>query len=117
MKTITFIVTVIVAVLFNSNIYAQEQKSNSNNNETTEVFDVSGKCSMCKMTIEKAAKTEGVKTAVWDIKTHKLTVVYDTTAVKSSVILENIAKAGYDSKDFKADANVYQSLPGCCKYR
>ncbi|MDZ4203638.1 MAG: cation transporter [Bacteroidales bacterium] len=83
--------------------------------ETTE-FKVYGNCGMCKARIEKAAKTDGVLSAVWSEKTHMLKIEYNPSKVKVATIHQNIAKVGHDTELSKADDAVYNKLPGCCKY-
>ena len=79
-------------------------------------FKVNGICDMCKSRIEKAAKTEGVKNAVWNEETHILTVAFLPTKVSVDKIQQNIAKAGYDTPKFKAIEIDYKKLPQCCQY-
>ena len=66
-------------------------------------LEVDGVCLMCKERIEKASvKTKGVKSAVWDVKTHEL---------------KNIVAVGHDTKELKATDEAYNSVHPCCKYR
>jgi membrane fusion protein, copper/silver efflux system len=82
------------------------------------VFKVSGNCGMCKARIEKAAKSvKGVSEAVWDAKSKKLTLKYDSKLTNSTAIQKVIAIAGHDTPKYKAADTVYDSLPECCKYR
>jgi periplasmic mercuric ion binding protein len=83
----------------------------------TETIKVSGNCEMCKTRIEKAAKVEGVSKADWNDKTKMLTLVYDPAKVSSDNVQKLIAAIGHDTPKYKADAKVYNTLPGCCKYR
>jgi membrane fusion protein, copper/silver efflux system len=81
-------------------------------------FKVSGNCEMCKARIEHAAKSvRGLQTAVWDIQAKTIRVVYNEKETSQDDIQKAIAKAGHDTEKFKADDNVYNSLPGCCLYR
>ncbi|MCK9423591.1 MAG: efflux RND transporter periplasmic adaptor subunit [Bacteroidales bacterium] len=83
-----------------------------------EMFTVSGNCEMCKDRIEKAAKSvNGVKSAIWDIKTNKIQVEFDPGKTDLSEIQRTIAKAGHDTGKFKADDKIYARLPACCHYR
>lgn len=79
-------------------------------------FKVSGNCDMCKNRIEKAAKTEGVKTAVWNVDTHLLTLTFAPAKISVADIEQNIAKAGYDTDRYKANSSAYGKLPQCCQY-
>ncbi|MFN8296126.1 MAG: cation transporter [Chitinophagales bacterium] len=79
-------------------------------------FIVSGNCDMCKERIEKAAKTAGVKSAVWNEDTHVLTVSFVPNKVSVDQVEQSIAKAGYDTPKFKATEEDYNKLPKCCQY-
>lgn len=120
MKTIKIIFIAAFAVCMSVNTHAQTQ-DHSNTTSTpvtskTETFKVSGNCDMCKATIEKAAKVEGVTKASWDKKTKLVTLTYDPSKVKTDDVLKKIATSGYDNEKFKADDKAYKALPGCCKY-
>ena len=55
--------------------------SQNNSNKTIEV---DGVCKMCKKRIEKAClKTKGVKSAVWNVKTHELNLIYNKNKYSS----------------------------------
>lgn len=83
----------------------------------TEKFEVSGKCGMCDTRIEKAAKSvEGVSAADWDLKTQMLEVSFDDTKTDVDKIQIAIAKVGHDTGKHKANDEVYDKLPACCKY-
>jgi copper chaperone CopZ len=72
---------------------------------------------MCKNTIESAAeKPDGVFWAEWDGELKQVTVKFDSTMVNIDDIERQIALAGYDTPNHKAEDDVYNSLPGCCKY-
>lgn len=88
------------------------------NNLKQAKFDVSGNCGMCKSRIEKAAKSvNGVSAAVWDMKTKKIDVMYDTKLASPDAIQKVIASVGHNAGKYKATDEVYNSLPDCCKYR
>ena len=83
----------------------------------TEKVKVYGECGMCKARIEKAAKAiEGVTKADWDTETKILEVSYDEAKTSIDKIEIAIAKVGHDSDSYRADDEVYNNLPGCCKY-
>ena len=79
-------------------------------------FKVNGNCESCKKRIEKAAKTEGVKSAIWDVDTHILTVTYAPAKISVDQIQQNIAKAGHDTEKYKTEDSIYKNLPLCCQY-
>ena len=81
-------------------------------------IEVDGVCLMCKKRIEKACfKTKGVKSAVWNVKTHELKLIYDERKTDLKTISKNIAAVGHDTKDLKATDEAYASVHPCCKYR
>jgi periplasmic mercuric ion binding protein len=82
----------------------------------TETFKVSGNCGMCKSKIEKAAKEAGAAAATWDVESKQLTVKYNSTSTNTAKIQKKIAGVGYDNVGFKATAEAYDKLHGCCKY-
>jgi Cu(I)/Ag(I) efflux system membrane fusion protein len=83
-----------------------------------EIFSVSGNCEMCKERIEEAAKSiKGVTSAVWDLKTKKIHVEFNSMETNLDDVHKAIAKAGHDTQKFKADDKMYKDLPECCWYR
>ena len=84
--------------------------------DSTATFKVSGNCGMCKKRIEKAALTKGVQQATWDESTGIVSLQYDSSKIKLLQIKQNIAAAGHDTEEVKADDKVYDSLHECCKY-
>ncbi|MBT3385183.1 MAG: ATPase [Prolixibacteraceae bacterium] len=83
----------------------------------TEKINVKGNCGMCETRIEKAAlSVDGVSKAAWDKKTKKLEVVFDDAKTNVDKVEVALAKVGHDTKNHKASAEVYDKLPGCCKY-
>lgn len=85
--------------------------------EKKETFEVAGNCGMCKTRIEKAAKTvDGVLSADWDKESKMIDVKLTSEKVEIHRVHMAIAKAGHDTKMHKASDEVYDKLPGCCKY-
>ncbi|WP_291856968.1 heavy-metal-associated domain-containing protein [Marinilabilia sp.] len=83
----------------------------------TEKFEVKGNCGMCETRIEKAANSvEGVSQADWDQESMMATVVFDQSKTSLDNIQKAIAKVGHDAGKHKASDEVYDKLPGCCKY-
>lgn len=81
-------------------------------------LEVDGVCLMCKDRIEKAAiKTKGVKSALWNIETHELKLIFDERKTNLQKIQQNIAAVGHDTKEYKATEEAYNSVHTCCKYR
>jgi copper chaperone CopZ len=110
MKSITKIVSAIIAVLFYTNSIAQIK------NTKTETVKIYGNCEMCKATIEKAGSLKKIAKVVWDDKSKMATLTYDDKKTNQDEILKRIALAGYDSDNFLAPDDVYAKLHGCCKY-
>lgn len=84
--------------------------------EKTDTFKVYGNCGMCKKRIEKAAKLDGVVSAVWNVDTKILTVTYDEGKVSNDDLQKKIAAVGHDTEKYTAEDKVYEKLPGCCLY-
>ncbi|HLV13794.1 MAG TPA: heavy-metal-associated domain-containing protein [Xanthomarina sp.] len=81
-------------------------------------LEVDGVCNMCKERIEKACiKTKGVKSAVWNVNTHELSLIYDARKTDLPTIEKNIAAVGHDTKNVVAPDDAYNSLHSCCLYR
>ncbi len=81
-------------------------------------LEVDGVCLMCKERIEKAAiRTKGVKSAIWNVETHELKLIYDERKTNLDAIKQSIVAVGHDTKDLKATDEAYNSVHPCCKYR
>jgi len=88
-----------------------------NKNEKASI-EVDGVCLMCKSRIEKACfKTKGVKSAVWDVKTHELKLIYDARKTDLKTIQTSIVGVGHDTKEMKATVEAYETVHACCRYR
>ena len=85
--------------------------------EKTEKFEVAGNCGMCETRIEKAANSvAGVTSADWDKESKMIEVSYNPEKSDLHKIHLAITKAGHDTKMHMAADDVYDDLPGCCKY-
>ena len=114
MKTLKLFSIIILLIAVTININAQTgAKTSDLKNESIKVL---GNCGSCKSRIEKAAKTEGATTAVWDSKTQMLAVTFDPSKTNIDAISKKIAAVGHDNEKYKADDKVYDALPGCCHY-
>ena len=83
----------------------------------SEKFKVYGNCGMCENRIEKAAKSvEGVTEADWNKDTKMIEVTFDDQVTDKVAIEKAIAGVGHDTEEFRASTEVYDALPGCCKY-
>tara|TARA_R110002050_G_C8962575_1_gene514666 strand:- start:13617 stop:13961 length:345 start_codon:yes stop_codon:yes gene_type:complete len=76
----------------------------------------SSQCEMCKETIEKKMAFEkGVKSAVLDVESSVLTVVYNPKKTNPDLIKKAVNMAGYDADEMPADPKSYDKLHSCCK--
>ena len=82
----------------------------------TETFSIAGECGMCKKKIEKAAKEAGATYAVWNQQSKLLKVSYNVSGTSASSIQQKIALVGYDTPQYKATDEAYNSLDQCCQY-
>lgn len=83
----------------------------------TEKFEVKGNCGMCENRIEKAANSvDGVTNADWNQETEIFEVSFDESKTSVNKIQLAIANVGHDTPKHKATDEVYNALPGCCKY-
>ncbi|WP_073085028.1 heavy-metal-associated domain-containing protein [Winogradskyella jejuensis] len=90
----------------------------SQNKNAKQIIEVDGVCMMCKERIEKAAiRTKGVKSAIWNVKTHELKLIFDERKTNVETISKNLAAVGHDTKAVKATDEAYNSVNPCCKYR
>lgn len=90
----------------------------SQNKNAKASLEVNGVCLMCKTRIEKASlNTKGVKSAIWDVKTHELKLIFDERKTNVKTIEKNIVAVGHDTKNLKADDAIYKSIDSCCQYR
>ncbi len=116
MKTVKFLVSVILLTTLAAGLSAQSKTSAQAQGLKTETFKVLGNCDLCKSRIETTVKNEGAATASWDQKTMLLTVSYDPQKTSVDALQKKLALAGHDTGKYKADDKVYNALPGCCKY-
>lgn len=107
MKKIVFVFALLVTTV----TFAQNKNAKAS-------LEVDGVCLMCKDRIEKAAiRTKGVKSAVWNVKTHELKLIFDERKTNLDEISKNIVAVGHDTKELKATDEAYNSVHPCCKYR
>ncbi|MDC8000820.1 heavy-metal-associated domain-containing protein [Aequorivita todarodis] len=88
------------------------------NKNAKATIEVDGVCGMCKERIEKASiQAKGVKSAIWDVDTHELKLIYNERKTDLTKIQQSIADSGHDTQDIKAKDEVYENIDPCCKYR
>jgi len=104
---------IIIVLLLLGGFTAQAQNKNAK-----ATMEVDGVCLMCKSRIEKAAlNTKGVKSAVWDLKSHQLSLIFNEGKTNTDSIQANVLRAGHDANEAKATVEAYNSVHDCCKYR
>ena len=102
---------VLLTVLITTVAFAQNKNARAS-------MEVDGVCLMCKSRIEKASlNTKGVKSAVWNVKTHELKLIYDERKTDLKTIQNSIVAVGHDTKALKATDEAYATVHPCCKYR
>lgn len=103
-----------IVVLFVTGLSQAQEKKNKN---AKYEFEVNGHCEQCQKRIEKAAfSVPGVKSAVWSAEDHILKLIINEEKCSVLDVKKAVAKAGHDAAEVKADATVYENLPGCCQY-
>lgn len=102
---------IILFMLGAAGVYGQNKNAKA-------TLEVDGVCMMCKERIEKAAiRTKGVKSAVWNVESHELKMIYDERKTDLATIEGNIAAVGHDTKNVTATLEAYNSVHACCRYR
>lgn len=126
MKTLQFFLLIFCLGFFALDAQAQrkdkvkdkvkkETKGKAKGNQIIDV-QTSAQCEMCKERIEKALMAEaGVKSAILDLETKKIKVVYNSNKISDTQIRQAIANTGYDADNVGANTKAYDSLPDCCK--
>ena len=105
------VLIVMVVMLISVTSFAQNKNAKAS-------MEVDGVCLMCKDRIEKAAiRTKGVKSAIWNVETHELKLIFDERKTSLDSIAQKIAAVGHDTKELKATDEAYNSVHPCCKYR
>jgi periplasmic mercuric ion binding protein len=91
---------------------------NAQNKKITEqTIKVVGICGDCKERIEAASDIKGVKSAIWNMETNELKVIFRNDKTSIEKIKQAIASAGYDAEDVKCNMEAYNKLPKCCQYK
>jgi periplasmic mercuric ion binding protein len=94
-------------------IQAQEKK----NKNAKHTVMVNGNCEQCQRRIQKAAfSVDGVKTANWNIESHKLDITINEEKTSLNAVKKAVAKVGHDAEEMLATNEVYENLHHCCQY-
>jgi outer membrane receptor for ferrienterochelin and colicins len=94
--------------------WSQEKKVPADTSVSVKVF---GACEQCKDRIERVAKGKGVRSAIWDVDSKLLSVVYNPSQTSLNKIENRVVASGHDLLNKKAKDAVYNALPACCLYR
>ena len=101
----------ILCLMVTTIVFAQNKNARTS-------LEVDGVCVMCKERIEKASiKTKGVKSAIWNVETHELKLIYNEKKTDLATIKESILAVGHDVEDLTATDEAYHSVHPCCLYR
>ena len=105
-------VLLVLMLVFGASVFGQNKNAKA-------VIAVDGVCMMCKDRIEKASiKTKGVKSAVWNLDTKELRVIYNEEKTTLAAINASVAAVGHDTEQIKApQKRPIKVLHPCCKYR
>lgn len=110
MKSLAKIFLTTIVFLFYTSGIAQIK------NSKTETVKISGNCSMCKTTIEKAGNKKKQSKVDWNKDSKIATLIFNSKTTNEDEILKRIALAGYDNEKYLAPEDAYAKLPECCKY-
>lgn len=88
-------------------------QSNNLRTVTIQTNGVSEKCKTVMM--DNVPQWKGVKQCTYDLKTSKITVVYDVTKTTPDAIRQGIGKLGFNADTVKADEAARAKLPSCCR--
>lgn len=106
---------VLIMVMAFVGIVAQAQEKLNKNAKI--MMEVNGNCGMCQKRIQKAAlSVEGVKSAVWDIESHQLSLILNEEKCTPLAVKKAVAKVGHDTDEVKATKEDYEKLHTCCMY-
>lgn len=107
------IMILVLLVFVGLSVQAQAKK----NKNAKYVTEVNGNCEQCQKRIQKAAfSVAGVKSAVWNIETHQLSVILNEEKCSLLDVKKSIAKVGHDTDEVRAKDEDYESLHHCCLY-
>jgi len=107
---------IFLILVFALSFYQCNGQSQAKKMEKTLEFKVWGNCEMCKETIEKSLDVKGIKSAIWNMETKMIKIIYDPGKINELKIHSLIAATGYDTEENKGDNKAYRSLPECCQY-
>lgn len=93
------------------------QAQDKKNKNAKYAFEANGNCDQCQKRIQKAAySVSGVKSAIWNIETHELSLILNEEKCSILDVKKAVANVGHDTDEVKASNDVYENLHTCCKY-
>lgn len=93
------------------------QAQDKKNKNAKYTIMVNGNCEQCQRRIQKAAfSVAGVKTANWNIETHKLDLTINEEKTSIGEVKKAVAKVGHDAGEVRATKADYDKLHSCCQY-
>lgn len=94
----------------------KNQIKDGQNDTLTVTFKVNGNAS-CKTSIESILTSQaGIISATWDATSKIITVVFNSTQIKTSDLYSLLALAGYDNAELRSKQSAYDALSAECKY-
>ena len=113
MKTIKYFITLLILLP----VFAGAQMVKLSPQDSSVTIKVYGTCEQCKDRIERVAKGKAVRSALWDVDTKMLSIVFNPAQTTQDKIENRIVQAGHDLEQKKAKDKTYNSLPACCHFR
>jgi mercuric ion binding protein len=105
----------LISAIFLIGLFAQAQEKKNKN--VTLKTEVNGNCEQCQKRIQKAAySVSGVKSAIWNVETHELSLILNEEKSTLLDVKKAIAKVGHDTDEVKATNEDYDNLHSCCLY-
>ena len=107
------IIVIVLLVFAGLSVQAQVKK----NKNAKYVTEVNGNCEQCQKRIQKAAfSVVGVKSAIWNIETHQLSLILNEEKCSLLEVKKAIALVGHDTDEVKSTKATYEKLHHCCLY-
>ena len=103
------LILLLLTMMISFPVFAQKQKEEIK-------ITTSAQCDMCKESIEKMfAYEKGVISSELDLESKVVTVKYKSNRTDADKLRKALSKIGYDADDVKANPEIYEKLPDCCK--
>jgi mercuric ion binding protein len=80
------------------------------------IFFTQGNCEACKPLIEQSLQDlAGVDSVGWDFESSLTTVKYLPHQVSPDQLQQQLARTGFETQFYPADAEAQSKLPACCQ--